>query len=141
MVSQLDYAKLKVLVVEDEQHTRTIIKSLLRQMGIRLVTEAAHGGEGLVEVVRMRPHLILCDVHMEPVDGLAFLKQLREMKIDEVKGTPVIFLTADAQRDTVVFAKEHAVSGYIVKPPSMATLRPRVEAVLNAMAEKLPPAD
>lgn len=130
---QIEYHKLKVLVVEDETHTRTIIKALLRQIGVRVIMEAANGRDGLIEVVRDPPHIVLCDVHMKPVDGREFLKTLRELKIDGVKDTPVVFLTADAQRDTVQFAKEHAISGYIVKPPSVASLRARIDPIATAL--------
>lgn len=74
---QIPYEKFVILVVEDEAHTRAVIKSLLRQIGIRSIVEAAEGKSGLDEVMRSRPHLVFCDVHMSPVDGLAFLKLLR----------------------------------------------------------------
>jgi len=125
----IEYHKLKVLVVDDEKHARTIIKALLRQIGIRTIMEATNGRDGLIEVTRDPPHVVLCDVHMQPIDGREFLKTLREMPDARVKDTPVIFLTADAQRDTVVFAKEHAISGYIVKPPSLAGLKSRLDAI------------
>ena len=128
-----DYGKLKILVVEDDKHARTVIRSLLRQIGVRIVIEAANGRDGLIELVRDPPHIVLCDVHMQPVDGREFLKTLRGMKIDRVKDTPVIFLTADASRDTVLFAKEFEVDGYLVKPPSVATLKQRIDAVAETL--------
>lgn len=126
---EIEYHKLKVLVVEDERHTRTIIKALLRQIGVRVIMEATNGRDGLIEVVRDPPDIVLCDVHMTPIDGREFLKALRELPDDRVKNTPVVFLTADAQRDTVVFAKEHSINGYIVKPPSVVSLKARIDAV------------
>jgi two-component system chemotaxis response regulator CheY len=67
------------------------------------------------------------------MDGLEFLKTLRALKVEAVRNTPAVFLTADAQRDTVLFAKENAVSGYLVKPVSAAQLKAHVDAA----AEKL----
>jgi two-component system chemotaxis response regulator CheY len=127
--AEVPYHKLSILVVEDETHTRTIIKSLLRQLGIRTIVEAANGRDGLIEVEREEPHLVLCDVHMKPIDGREFLKTLRGLPNATIKDTPVVFLTADANRDTVLFAKEHAISGYLVKPPSAATLKARIDAI------------
>lgn len=124
-----DYRKLKILLVEDEVHTRTIIKSLLRQIGIGVIVEAANGRDGLIEVSRELPHIVLCDVHMKPIDGLEFLKTLREKADDSIKHTPVIFLTADALRDTVLFAKAHAINGYIVKPPSVASIKSHIDPI------------
>lgn len=124
------YEKFVVLVVEDEAHTRTIIKSLLRQIGVCSIVEAADGKAGLDEVLRAKPHLVLCDVHMEPVDGRTFLKLMRQSKMEAMRRTPVVFLTADAQRDTVAFAKEHQVNGYLVKPVSLGNLKARIDAIL-----------
>jgi two-component system, chemotaxis family, chemotaxis protein CheY len=133
MQPELHYHRLKVLIVEDERHTRAIIKSLLRQLGVRVMVEAANGRDGLVELVRDPPDVVLCDVHMKPIDGMEFLKTLREMDDAAVKNTPVVFLTADVQRDTVLFAKEHAISGYIVKPPSATSLKARLDPITAAL--------
>ncbi len=125
----IDYTKLKVLIVEDERHARTVIKSLLRQIGVRVMMEADNGRDGLLEVVRDPPHIVFCDVHMQPIDGREFLNTLREMQDARVKDIPVVFLTADATRDTVLFAKGFAISGYIVKPPSITSLKSRLDAI------------
>jgi len=129
MPTPQEYEKIRLLIVEDEANTRMVIKAVLRQLSIRNVFEAANGRDGLVEVVRERPHLVLCDVHMEPVDGLEFLKTLRAMKIEAVKNTPVIFLTADSQQGTVLFAKQNAANGYLVKPPSVTSVKARIDQV------------
>jgi two-component system chemotaxis response regulator CheY len=125
------YAGVTVLVIEDESNTRLLIKRLLLQIGIISVLEAGDGKAGLDEAMRTRPTIILCDVHMEPVDGRQFLKTLRGLKVRDLATTPVIFLTADAQTDTVLFAKEHHVNGYLVKPVSLTALKSRVDAVLK----------
>lgn len=125
------YAGVTVLVIEDESNTRLLIKRLLLQIGIVSVVEAADGKAGLDEAMRTRPTVILCDIHMEPVDGRVFLKTLRGLKVRELATTPVVFLTADANTDTVLFAKEHLVNGYLVKPVSLTALKTRIDAVLK----------
>lgn len=125
------YAGVTVLVIEDEANTRLLIKRLLLQIGIISVVEAGDGKAGLDEAMRTRPTIILCDVHMEPVDGLQFLKTLRSLKERSLALTPVILLTSDTQRDTVLFAKEHRVNGYLVKPVSLKDLKARIDAVLG----------
>lgn len=127
----VSYEQLTILIVEDEVHTRAIIKALLRQIGVRSIIEAANGKEGLNEVLRTRPHIVLCDVHMEPIDGLTFLKTLRSVKVQALKDTPVLFLTADAQKDTVLFAREHKVDGYMVKPVTLADLKTRIDQIMR----------
>jgi two-component system chemotaxis response regulator CheY len=125
------YEGVVVLVIEDMVSVRKLIRSMLIQVGIRTVLEAGDGKAGLDEAVKFRPTLILCDVHMEPVDGRQFLLNLRALEMRAVARTPVIFLTSDTKRDTVVFAKEHQVSGYLVKPVSLADLKTRIDAALK----------
>ena len=127
------YKGVTVLIVEDEPTTRDSVRGQLRQMGIRTITEASDGKAGLAEVARTRPTLILCDVHMKPVDGRQFLKMVRTAKVDWVKNLPIIFLTADANPETVAFAREFQVNGYLVKPISLKELKGRIDAVLKSL--------
>lgn len=127
------YKDVTVLIVDDEEIVRTSIRGQLKQIGIRSVAEAADGKAGLTEIARTRPTVILCDVHMKPMDGRQFLKTVRNIKVDWVKRTPVIFITADSNRDTVAFAKEHDVSGYLVKPVSSEALKNKIDAAIKSI--------
>ncbi|MEQ8584850.1 MAG: response regulator [Thalassobaculaceae bacterium] len=129
------YENVRVLVLEDEVHIRQIICRLLRQIGFRLIHDVANGADGFKELLRVNPQVILCDIHMEPIDGLTFLRKLRGLGKPELSRVPVIFLTADAQRETVVVAKDLRVDGYLVKPVSPKQLKERIDAVLS------PPSD
>ena len=125
------YEPIRILVLEDEVHIRQIICRLLRQIGFRLITEAGNGADGFKELLRVRPHVIICDIHMEPIDGITFLRKLRALGHPELSRTPVIFLTADTNRDTVVAAKDLRVDGYLAKPVSQKSLRDRIDHVLK----------
>lgn len=125
------YDKIRILIVEDESYTRQMITGMLRQIGFQYINEAPEGGQGFKEVVRLRPQAVLCDVHMEPVDGLAFLSKLRGFANDAIAATPVIFLTADKQQETVLSAKHLKVDGYLVKPVAVALLKQRLDALLK----------
>lgn len=126
-----NYSTTRVLVIEDEGHVRRIVCRLLRQIGFQLVDEAPDGQDGLMQLVRVKPELVICDIHMEPVGGLEFLRKLRSLSNPAYSKIPVIFLTADANKDTVVVARELKVSGYLVKPVSLDQLKSRVDAALR----------
>lgn len=126
----INYGKITVLVVEDEEYTRSLICRLLFQIGVRSVGQAANGKDGLMEVVRTRPDIVFCDVHMEPMNGKLFLQGVRSIKVKGVNNTPVVFLTADSNAETVLFAKEHSVNGYLVKPVSLAQLKERIDQIV-----------
>ncbi len=123
------YASLRVLVIEDEAYTRKLICGLLRQLGFRQIEEAADGAAGMLEFRRTSPDLVLCDVHMEPVDGLAFLTEVRSLGNGQAR-TPIIFLTADSQEETVIAAKSLEVNGYLVKPISPAMLQAKLATIM-----------
>lgn len=127
----VNFADLRVAVIEDEKYTRNLIVRGLKQLGITRVHEAADGGEGLNIVAIVRPDVVLCDIHMEPVDGFQFLENLRRLPIPALASTPVVFLTGDAEQRTVLAAKQLQVNGYLVKPVSVTQLQRRIEAVLG----------
>lgn len=128
------YENVSVLVIEDMTSVRKLIKNMLLQLGIRAIHEAADGKSGLDETVRTCPTIVLCDVHMEPVDGRQYLKLLRAHPTRTIATTPVVMLTSDSSKDTVIFAKEHHANGYLVKPVSLAHLKTRIDAILKGTA-------
>jgi two-component system chemotaxis response regulator CheY len=130
-MSPLDYLSMKIVVIEDDIHIRRIITRLLRQVGFRSIYEASDGKSGMEQVIRTRPDVILCDIHMEPMNGLEFLKRLREFNHKSLSGLPVIFLTSDALSDTVLAARNLDVSGYITKPVSVQQLKEKLDAILQ----------
>ncbi|AWJ87930.1 hypothetical protein TSH58p_30995 (plasmid) [Azospirillum sp. TSH58] len=128
----VDYSKLSILIVEDDNFTRGLIRKVLKEIGVRSILESSNGKDGLMEVVRTRPDIVFCDIHMAPMNGKQFLQGVRGIKVKEVDKTPVIFLTGDADLSTVRFAKEHNVNGYLVKPISLAKLRDSIDAVVSS---------
>jgi len=126
----INYESKRILVIEDEAHIRQIICRLLRQIGYRLINEASDGSEGFKTLLRVQPDVILCDVHMEPVNGIMFLRKLRGLSQPKYASQPVIFLTGDQESTTVIAAKDLRVDGYLVKPVSLNALKDRIDAVL-----------
>lgn len=126
-----NYEFIRILMIEDDRHTRTIIRRLLLSIGFKLIEEAEDGNEGFRELLRTKPSLILCDIHMEPVDGITFLRKLRGLSNKEFAGLPVIFLTSNQTQDAVLTAKNLRVDGYLVKPVSLSSLKDRIDFVMR----------
>lgn len=135
----INFSTLKVLVIDDETYIRRVVTQLLRRLEVTYIVEAAEGKQGFMEVVRNRPDVVLCDINMKPVDGMMFLSILRKTSNTEIAQTPVIFLTADSQQETVIRAAKLHVNGYLVKPVSLTDLKKRITAVLSPSAEPPPP--
>ncbi len=127
------YEKLKIMLVDDEAYTRQLIRQQLMQIGVRSITEAANGKDGLLELLRTRPDIVFCDIHMRPIGGLEFLRQVRAVKIADIAATPVVMLTADAGSEAVMAAKDLAASGYLVKPVALNQLKARIDAVVPTL--------
>lgn len=127
------YARSRILIIEDEKHTRHIIHGMLTQLGFERIDQAENGEDGFSELLRTRPTVVLCDIHMEPTGGIEFLTKLRALANPSLKVTPVIFLTADIHEETVLQAKKIGADGYIVKPVAPILLQQRLDVVLKKL--------
>src|SRR3954467_11745699 len=118
-----------ILVVDDYNTMRRIIRNLLKQLGFDNVDEAAHGGEALAKMHEKAFGLVISDWNMEPMTGLELLKQVRAD--EKLRNTPFIMVTAESKPENVIAAKQAGVSNYIVKPFNAETLKTKIEAVFG----------
>lgn len=128
----IDYSKLNILVIEDEKFSRELTCALLRSLGVSSLAICEDGEAGFVELLRTRPDIVFCDVRMAGMDGRQFLRQVRAIKHDGLERTPVVFLTGDMALDTAMFAHEHGINGYLVKPVSRSQIQARVDTIIAA---------
>lgn len=127
----MDIKRARVIVVEDEAVMSTYILNSLRRIGILDVYAFSDGTAALKQMRKLKPDLILTDVHMEPMGGIEFVRELRALEDNQVSSTKVIFLSADSTMATVGEAVPLGVSGYIVKPPTLNALAAKIEQALN----------
>jgi two-component system chemotaxis response regulator CheY len=121
----------RILVVEDDAVMRTYVVNSLRRMGIQTIETCADGSSALGMVETFKPDLVLTDIHMDPMDGLEFVRQLRAMPNVALRKTRVIFMSADASSGTLAEAMPLGTFGYIVKPPRPETLQAKLELALK----------
>ena len=126
------YPEIRILILEDQFETRVLIRRLLAQIGFRLIHQGESGVDGFRELLRVKPDVILCDIHMASMDGMTFLRKLRGISAREFSEIPVIFLTSDRQSATVENAVGLRVDGYLAKPVSLTALKGHLDAVLFA---------
>jgi len=127
----VDIKRARIVVVEDEAVMSTFILNTLRRIGILDLYAFTDGASALKEVVKLKPDLILTDVHMQPVGGIELVRQLRSLPNNQLSNIPVIFLSADSSSATVGEALPLGVSGYIVKPPNLTALGNKIEQALR----------
>lgn len=125
----INYERYRVLVVEDDAVVRRIILRMLQQMGFVYLGEADEGNSALQETEKLPPDLILCDIEMKPMDGLSFLKILRDKQ--GVSCPKFIFLTGQTDLGTVSRAYELGVDSFISKPVRFDQLRRQINGVIG----------
>ena len=121
----------RILVVDDDEVMRTFVVNNLRRLGIQSIEVAADGVAALRAMVAFKPDLVLTDIHMKPMDGLDFVRQLRAHSHPLVNSMKVIFMSADASTATLQDAMPLGTFGYIVKPPRLETLQAKIELALK----------
>jgi type II secretory ATPase GspE/PulE/Tfp pilus assembly ATPase PilB-like protein/CheY-like chemotaxis protein len=118
----------KVLLVEDEEPLRRVMKDLLEREGY-IVAEARDGVQALDEVDRHAPDIIVLDLNLPGLDGYSVLQQLRSRPATQ--GIPVMVLTAKGDEDNEVRVFELGADDFITKPFRARALSARLEAVLG----------
>jgi CheY-like chemotaxis protein len=120
-----------VLVVEDHEDTRFLLKTMLEMNGYR-VAEAADGVEGVRLARRERPHVVIMDATLPRLDGLAATRRIRSDSA--LQGMPVVFLSGNAQPDFRAEALEAGGTDFLVKPIALEVLASVLERYLRANA-------
>jgi PAS domain S-box-containing protein len=122
----------RVLILDDNRTNRRILEGLVRRWGMN-PTSVAEGAEALVELSTALeagdPYgLILTDMHMPKMDGIEFVKQIRQTP--ELSSSMVVMLTSGGQRGDTARCEELGIVAYLLKPVRQAELR-------NAIAKAL----
>ncbi|MFT4089878.1 MAG: response regulator [Asticcacaulis sp.] len=125
-----DYGTLKILLIEDNQHMRSIVTAILKGSGIRDIRDARDGAEGL-DVLRQYPaDIALVDFNMFPIDGVEFTRMLRNASDSSNPYLPVIMITGHSERSRVVEARDAGVNEFVVKPLTARALLNRIDTII-----------
>jgi DNA-binding response OmpR family regulator len=114
-----------VLVVDDEQDLRTLIRLLLERAGFD-ISEASNGRDALRRLHQFRPDLVVLDVAMPDLDGWQTLERIRDLS-----DVPVLMLTARATELDKVRGLKAGADDYVTKPFGRQELLARVESLLR----------
>ena len=124
-------AALKVLIVDDQQTMRSLVRNGLREIGVTEHREAVDGEDGLRQLLSAPVNLVISDYNMPQLDGLGLLRAIRATP--QLRNTGFIMLTGRADGDLVKRAVQFGVNNYLVKPFTVATLRQKIEDVYGAL--------
>jgi two-component system alkaline phosphatase synthesis response regulator PhoP len=125
-----------ILVVDDEQDILDLIEYNLKKEGFK-VLKAENGEKGIEIAKEYKPDLVLLDIMMPKMDGLETVELIR--KDEELKRTPVIFLTARSDEKTEIESLNKGGDDFITKPISTTKLVSRIKAVMRRFDDSSEP--
>ena len=123
-------ARPRVVIAEDEVLIRMDLREMLVEEGYDVVGEAGDGREAVQLAADLRPDLVILDVKMPILDGIAAAEQVARQRI-----APVVMLTAFSQRDLVERARDAGAMAYLVKPFNPSDLVPAIELAMSRFQE------
>lgn len=122
---------LRALVIEDNNHMRTLMRSLLQALGIKQVLECSDGAAGYAELRDKKPDFVLTDLSMQPVDGIEFTKMVRTAKDSPNPYVPIVMVTGHTERARVEAARDAGVTEFLAKPITVQNLLLRIVEIVE----------
>ena len=122
----------KILLIDDDELTRTTLREILRGDGYTVIREAAEAVAGMKMALHLRPEVICLDVHMPGKSGLELLADLKA----QLPTARVLMVTSSNDRATVDACIAGGVNGFIIKPFSAKKLLKTVRACVTASARQ-----
>ena len=119
-----------VVIAEDETLIRMDLAEMLGEEGYDVVGQAGDGARAVELAEELRPDLVIVDVKMPVLDGIAAAERIAGQRI-----APVVILTAFSQRELVERARDAGAMAYLVKPFTKSDLVPAIEMAVSRFAE------
>jgi two-component system chemotaxis response regulator CheY len=120
-----------IMIVDDNRHMRALLFSILRALGARRIKEVADGESAMNEIESFQPDIVLVDWHMEPMDGITLVRNIRHSSSEEIRHVVIIMLTGHAEVERIREARDSGAHEFMVKPVSANMLDARLRAITD----------
>ena len=124
----------KIFIIEDEPSIIQLVQHNLEKEGF-IVSSSTNGNNGLKELKKFEPHLLLLDWMLPDLSGVEICKNIR--KDIKLKSLPIIMLTAKGEEEDKIKGLDSGVDDYLTKPFSFNELLARIKAVLRRSDPKI----
>jgi len=130
MINQ-SISDLRVLVVDDNDHMRRLLRSILEALRITQVHDVENGMIALNDSRVNLPDVIITDMMMTPIDGLEFSRMLRDDPTHPATDVPVVMITGYAEKHHVEAARDAGVTEFLAKPVTVDGVAARLRSVVE----------
>jgi len=127
----LRYDLLKILLVDDNHHMRVLLAEILKAVGVRQIFEASDGAQGLTMLRNHPVDIIMTDLSMQPLDGIDFVRLLRNSPDSPDPMCPVIMITGHSTLQRVHEARNAGVNEFLAKPLTARGVVERISQVID----------
>lgn len=131
MPDRSEYENLRVLLVDDDRFMLTLVKTILQTLGFRQIIDATNVADAFNAFNQAPADLIITDWEMEPLDGLDFIRMVRQSADSPNQLVPIILLSAHTDARRVVEARDAGVNEVVAKPVSANALDKRISAIFT----------
>ncbi len=130
-MADLDISDLKILIVDDYPPMRSILRVMLKALGVRDIGEANDGWAALDEMKEFRADIVIADYRMMPMDGVELTLRIRDGDAGIDPFTPVIMVSGHSEKNRIFQARDAGVTEFLVKPICATNLYYRVRTVIE----------
>lgn len=119
--------KMRILVVDDFSTMRRIVKNILKQIGFENLDEAEDGKQAFAKLKAEKFDFLVSDWNMPNMTGIELLQAVRADA--DLKGLPVLLVTAETEKEKVLEAVQSGVNNYVVKPFTAEVLMEKINKI------------
>jgi two-component system chemotaxis response regulator CheY len=132
-------SSIRVLIAEDNQHLRKLIRNLLVNVGIKKIDEVGDGLAGFEAIKSLEPDVVILDWELPLLNGVELLRIVRTPGMLARPAVPIIMFGASAERWRIAEAKRLGVNAYLTMPISAKTVLDRIISILVKSRPAAPP--
>ncbi len=122
---------IKILLVDDNHHMRVLLTEILRAIGVKHIFEAGDGAEALQIMRTHQVDVVMTDLAMQPLDGIDFVKLLRNSPDSPNQMAPVIMITGHSTARRVAEARDAGVNEFLAKPVTARGVIERIGEIVE----------
>ncbi|MEQ8369318.1 MAG: response regulator [Alphaproteobacteria bacterium] len=126
-----DLSRLNLLLVDDNKHILSVLRTALNGLGVQSIQEANDGAEAFDVLKRFAADIVIVDYLMSPIDGLTFTQMTRTARDSPDPSVPIIMLTANTAIRQVREARDAGVTEFLAKPITVRALYERLLAIIE----------